>query len=221
MKPATSKEHVPPKCLFPESKDLDSGLNYRNNLIKVPSCDEHNSEKSKEDEYLQLILTNGYFNNQAGYNHFSKKITRALTRKPAILFSLYEKSNPVTVDNLTTVSIDIDRERFNRSIEHICRGLYFHEFKKTFSAPIGVHTPLLLSINEPESDAVNELVTKLSKKIIHELSAFEKRGDNSEIFWYKMLYDQPKNRLLVQLAFYGGFDVFAISDPLLYITQNG
>ena len=49
--PATGREHFPPRCIFPEDRK------YRANLIKVPSCDEHNSKKSKCDEYLKFVLT--------------------------------------------------------------------------------------------------------------------------------------------------------------------
>ena len=49
---ATSVEHVPPRCLFPEQKDLPIGVDLRKQLITVPSCDIHNSRKSKDDEYL-------------------------------------------------------------------------------------------------------------------------------------------------------------------------
>lgn len=40
-----TKEHAPPKCIFPESKDLtDKSMDLRKNLIKVPTCVEHNKE---------------------------------------------------------------------------------------------------------------------------------------------------------------------------------
>lgn len=55
---ATSKEHVPPKCLFPEFKDTKDVYDnsFRHNLITVPSCDEHNLVKSRDDEYLMTCL---------------------------------------------------------------------------------------------------------------------------------------------------------------------
>lgn len=53
---ATSVEHVPPRCLFPEQKDLPSGVNLRKQLITVPSCEAHNTSKSKDDEYLLYAL---------------------------------------------------------------------------------------------------------------------------------------------------------------------
>jgi hypothetical protein len=52
---ATTKEHTPPKCFFPKKKDLPSGSpDYRKNLITVPSCEKHNTGRSKDDEYTAV-----------------------------------------------------------------------------------------------------------------------------------------------------------------------
>ncbi len=217
---ASSREHVPPKCLFPEDKDIADGVNYRKNLITVPSCDKHNSNKCKDDEYLQLIIVHGYFINTAGREHFNEKIVRALTRRPAILAALYANQHPVTVDAQPTVAVDIDRERFNNVLEHVCRGLFFYEFGDRWQEEIEIHTPLLLSMNDPDSDKVNQLVTNLSKAIIRELTDCEKKGHNPEIFWYQMQINGAKKRLIIRMMFYEGFDVFAISDPLLRTASS-
>lgn len=44
----TGVEHIPPRSFFPKGK--------RQNLITVGSCDIHNQEKSKEDEYVRAVL---------------------------------------------------------------------------------------------------------------------------------------------------------------------
>ncbi|EGR0292782.1 hypothetical protein ACPV3W_21325 [Vibrio parahaemolyticus] len=44
----TGVEHIPPRSFFPKGK--------RQDLITVDSCDIHNQEKSKEDEYIRAIL---------------------------------------------------------------------------------------------------------------------------------------------------------------------
>lgn len=44
----TGVEHIPPRCFFPNRR--------RQDLITVGSCDIHNQEKSKEDEYIRAIL---------------------------------------------------------------------------------------------------------------------------------------------------------------------
>jgi hypothetical protein len=212
---ATSVEHVPPACLFPEQKDLDDDVDYRKNLITVPSCDEHNSHKSKDDEYVQLILVNGYFNNKAGQDHFSSKIVRAMSRRPALLAALYADADPVTIDGIPTVAINIDRERFNRALERIVKGLCVKLFGERWPNELEIHTPVLLAMDEPDADQVNSLVADLSKSIIWCLEGAEKHGENQDIFWCQLLMDKAKDRLLCRMVFYGGFNVFAVSDRLL------
>ncbi len=46
-KTATSKDHVPPKCIFPSEKE---------NLITIPACDLHNTKRSNLDELLLQFL---------------------------------------------------------------------------------------------------------------------------------------------------------------------
>ncbi len=79
-KPSTSKEHVPPKCIFPEAKDLGSEK-FRENLIKVPSCDLHNMKKSKDDEYLMIVLAIIIGNNLYSLIQASTKVKRAIERR--------------------------------------------------------------------------------------------------------------------------------------------
>lgn len=213
--PATSNEHVPPACLFPEKKDLDDGVDYRKNLITVPSCDVHNSQKCKDDEYLQLILVHGYFNNKAGRDHFSAKVVRALTRRPAILAALYTNRTPVTVDYEPTVAVNIDRERFDRTVVHVCQGLCYLHTGKSWPKEIKIHSPLLLAVDEPEADRINVFFKGLSKGVINCLKGMPKCGENQDIFWYQLQVDEAKDRLLCRMVFYGGFDVLAISHPRL------
>jgi len=70
-------------------------------------------------------------------------------------------------------------------------------------------------MNDPDADRINALVTNLSKAVIERLKNTEKRGENSDVFWYQLLVDGSKDRLLCRMVFYGGFEVFAVSDPTL------
>jgi len=56
-KAATTKDHIPPKCFFPEKKYLsNSNPDYRSQLITVPSCSERNNFRSKDDEYTAAVI---------------------------------------------------------------------------------------------------------------------------------------------------------------------
>lgn len=86
-KEATSREHVPPKCLFPEDKDIKVVLdkNFRKDLIIVPSCDKHNLSKSNDDEYLMACLDVKVCNNAIAYIYTKTKLARSVRRNPNLL----------------------------------------------------------------------------------------------------------------------------------------
>lgn len=216
---ATSKEHIPPRCLFPEKKDLPDGIDYRKDLITVPSCHAHNSEQSKEDEYLHFVLLHGYFNNRISQDHFNSKIVRAMTRRPALLFAFYETQMPVIVDGDPTLSVEIDRTRFENSLERIVQGLIVKNYGLRWSKPIKIYTPLLLENNQPEANKFNCLVTELGHAVINRLRNIEKRGANPEIFWYQLFVEREKDYLICRMMFYGGFDIFAVSSLLLNYVE--
>ena len=60
---ATTKEHIPPKALFPKQKDVLSEISLRKDLITVPSCEKHNNSKSRDDEYLVFCLSTCFHGN--------------------------------------------------------------------------------------------------------------------------------------------------------------
>src|SRR6266849_2119003 len=78
-KPATSMEHVPPRCFFPPQDDLPKGkgMDFRKNLITVRSCDDHNMSKSDDDEYLKAIIALHWRNNPEVYQYSVPPVRRA------------------------------------------------------------------------------------------------------------------------------------------------
>ena len=76
----TSREHVPPACFFPPAKEI--GRDLRRNLITVPSCDVHNSLKSKDDEYLRTVITMTATHSQVGQFQFVNKVLPAVAHRP-------------------------------------------------------------------------------------------------------------------------------------------
>lgn len=84
---AVSMEHVPPKCIFPEEKDVNEIFeeNFRKELITVPSCDLHNLKKSNLDEYLMAVLSAKVGNNSLAYIQTMTKVQRSLRRNPNLI----------------------------------------------------------------------------------------------------------------------------------------
>jgi len=209
---ASSREHAPPLCIFPEGRDMGDGNDYRKNLITVPACDKHNLEKSTDDEYLQLIVIHGYFNNPLAQKQFKTKLTRAFSRKPALLEAFHSDSTPVVLDGVKTNTVTVDRGRFERSIEMLVKALYFHVYEQQLSMPLHVHTPLLLDIEGKDAGEVNELVKKFCLAVRTHLEPKEHHGENTDIFWFKKDHSEKRNLVSCHMQFYGGFDIFVTAN---------
>ena len=209
---ASSREHAPPLCIFPEGKDMGDGHDYRKNLITVPSCDNHNLEKSHDDVYLQLIVIHGYFNNPLAKQQFKTKLTRAFSRRPALLAAFHSDNTPVVVDGVETSAVAIDRERFERSIDMLVRALYYHVYGQRLVMPLRVHTPLLLDIGGEHSDEANEQVKKFCLAVRTYLNPKDPIGENPDIFWFKIDHSEKRNLVSCHMQFYGGFDIFVTAN---------
>lgn len=208
--PATTREHVPPKCFFPEQKDV--GINYRKSLLTVPSCDLHNSEKSEDDAFLQFVITSYYKNKVIAQKQFSTKNMRAIERNRSQL-DIFSDSYPVLVGGQLSLASYIDRPRLDKGIEHITRALYFYHHQKRLDLPIKVSTPDLLMDKQPNADEINYRTQKIKEVTINVLGNEPEHGENPDIFSYQFKNIEDRNLFLVRMVFYGGFAVTAYASP--------
>ena len=88
--PATSDDHVPAQCFYPTDK--------RNNLIKVPSCQEHNGDLSKLDERFRYYIQSTSQSDLAA-EAFKGAALRSIQRPEAKGFRahLFQSMTPVFV----------------------------------------------------------------------------------------------------------------------------
>jgi len=191
---------------------MGDGNDYRKNLITVPACDEHNLEKSHDDEYLHLIIIHGYFNNPLAQKQFVTKLTRAFSRRPALLAAFHSDNTPVVIDGVETSAVTINRERFERSIDMLVKALYFHVYGQRLIMPLRVHTPLLLDIEGKDADKVNEQIKKFCLAVRTHLEHKELFGENTDIFWFKIDHSEKRNLFSCHMQFYGGFDIFVTAN---------
>jgi len=211
----TTKEHVPPKCLFPEAKDVEGDKNHKINLITVPSCDTHNTAKSKDDVYLLFFLAANILSNDISKKHFSSKIMRAVQRTPHVFADFAKKNTPVMLVNdegeeIHTAAIEIDRERFDSAITHIAHGIYYHKYKTSFSGSTTVFTEGLMDLGNEDSVNFNEKVQGLGKMIDMYMKDTPIEGNNTDIFTYQVNQDTNNKQTLIRLNFYGEFKMAAI-----------
>ena len=205
--PATGREHVPPRCLFPESKDLP-GTRYREKPIEVPSCERHNAGKAKDDEYLMQILPVYIHNNPVAKKHIDTKITRALKRRPKNAAKLVEGGG---VLDSGRAYMSIDSDRIFNVCEHIAKGLFFHQLGRKWLLPIRFMTPAILPHNG-NAQTYYEACLRFEQYagILLDKGECVFHGEHPDIFKYK-LCESKGEYLVVQLVFYDGVCVSGIS----------
>ncbi len=213
-KEGITKEHVPPKCIFPESKDISSGDRYRINLITVKSCEYHNTAKSKDDMYLLFILAAHISSNDLAQEHFAKKIRRAISRQRHVFVEFVKKNTRAQISEsgelINTFAIEIDRERFDSAIRHISHALHYHKYGCSFVGEVQIITDALLDMSGSVSTGFNDRVHSCVKKVAFLLKDVSSEGDNPDVFTYKILKIRETNQVILQLNFYDGFKIVSI-----------
>lgn len=212
--PAVSKEHVPPKCIFPERKDI-AGQNFREGLITVPSCDAHNSKKSSDDEFLMVSLAGIIGNNSIGYQHKMTKVNRAISKASNRLLDkafINRKHFIVRLANNKFIEVirgTADYRRLEKCFEQIAFGLFFHQFKKRFAGQLKVQMNYLDF--EKKDDAT--LAQFLKRRVELELNDKERFGKNPAVFFYQFTNPDQFGLFAVRLCFYEGVEVLVAFKP--------
>ena len=204
----TCREHAPPACFFPETKDAFNGMDLRRNLITVPSCDLHNMGKTKDDAYLWMVITASNALNECGQHMVSTKVRRSVERRPALGLSLLSGATPAQVFNAErnewqqTVMARFDRSRFFGALETFGRALYFHHFQQKWSATVTAF-PSFISY-DPKSTSPRVIrgwreVLRIADRGFQNGASY---GENHEAFFYQVHADDDPH-VLIRATFYG------------------
>lgn len=208
--PKTSVEHVPPRCLFPEKKDLPPGVDLRKQLITVPSCDAHNSAKSHDDEYLLFALVMNLPNNVVGANHFLTKVMRAIAKNPKKIQRFTNTTVPVLVKDETTgniektIAVRVEFQRLKRTLAMIGRATYFHHFGQRWDGKVSVHPHFTLALTEPNARDLNDALYGLATSSEESFKTEPRHGQNQKVFFYQVATCDQRSGAIMLLHFYEG-----------------
>ncbi len=211
--PATTREHVPPLCLFPEIKDING--DFRRNLITVPSCEKHNLSKTKEDEFLLISIASFIGNNEIGYYHSRTKVARALARKGIAFFEQVILRNikyylfDTGYKKIPIFEGDPDFIRLNNCFEHIALGLFFFKFNKVFHGKIKV---ILGFLNYHENNMIT-FIKFVRERFLLEVLGESEQGENSQVFKFQFSNPDKWGLLALKMVFYEGAEVYISFQP--------
>jgi hypothetical protein len=212
---ATSDEHVPPKCIFPEKKDLPAGMDLKRNLFTVPACDAHNSKKSHDDEYFLYVLSGSFQINDDGKNLYVTKLRRAIKRNPSVLKKIAATATPVKIADpisgniVNSTAHKLDEDRFNTIIDRLSRAIYFHHFQEKWLGHVKYQAEFLFA-TAGQSDESNIRIKAISKDADEWFSEAIYYGENPSVFKYQAIENNESRKM--RLHFYEGCKLLLIFD---------
>jgi hypothetical protein len=199
---ATSREHAPPRCLFPEAKDVEDGTDLRKNLITVPSCADHNLTLSKDDEYFLVITTANIGGNLRRREHLSTKVVRALRRNPVFADATFAARLLITdVDGQAAIGFKIDRVRLERVVEKTARAIWSYSTGSKLLVPLSVILPMIRN----DDGTPGAYMEELGQHAAAMGAAMPWHGDNPEVFRYRLRVDPTDGFSFLWMIFYDGF----------------
>lgn len=205
---ATSRDHAPPLCLFPETEDVPDGLSRRVNLITVPACDQHNLKKSKDDEYLMMVLVAHFQNNALASTQMRTKVMRAWQRRPHLATMAVRDTAPARVSGEEAMTFRVDLARFERAIELIARALVNSAVGSQWLGACRVWSPSMLPSNPETAAEVMATSRTLLAAMPQLFAGIAFGGSKPDVFQFRVRLPEPSLPIgCVEMLFYEGFRV--------------
>jgi hypothetical protein len=211
-KPAISRDHVPPKALFPEAR-ADKGpdaVDYRKNLVTVPSCADHNEARSLDDQYAGFVLALNLGVNGVATEHFIDRIVPALERRPALIRLFFRDAQRIRVDGQETMSYTVDLPRWEAGIRKITAGAYhaITGFRIPDFSVMRVFSP---DIRFPNMEAP---YAPLVERVQNYTTMRDFVSGHPSVYRARYAISETRARqFFFEHTFYDGFRAWVISDP--------
>ncbi|RZG76734.1 hypothetical protein [Acinetobacter sp. WCHAc060025] len=205
-KPVVSKEHAPPKCLFPK------GNEFRSDLITVPSCKEHNQDLSQADVILlQLLLSQPIQENRPFKilkDQFLNRDSVNFKRKIGSFSNQINQIVPATYINTTGEQINSGLIFFKQSasiifnsLEKLGCALYFNDYQKKLTGKYYVNLDVLIQKNNNDEKQIQDLY--VLNKNLFDMFEIKFKGPVPNVFQYR-IYDHGGlgQQVIIEFLFY-------------------
>ncbi len=210
-------DHIPPQSLFPSSKPSE--------LLFVPGCSTCNQGWTKDDEFFKTVVTlSEHSDNSSNANAARASSLRALNRPNAKGFSKMLLSKTFHANVFTPggvfverrMGINVDKERIDRVVSKIVRGLFY----KYSGRLLGMDYDVSVDTNETLERADPETFRDMQEQLIDPLSACQEFSAASGDF--KFRYNIPTstiNASVWALVFYSRLPFLCVTGPKDYIPK--
>ncbi len=193
-KVATTREHVPPFSFFPEG--------FRDDLVTVPSCAEHNLNNSKDVEYVRNVIVFLSGTNLVAEKVFPKA-RRSFDRSDRLFKRTFADFKTVRLQEKEKGVFSIDLDRLAAVIEAIARAIHYNDYNEKLST---------WRIFSPTLDTEKSLQQKPDnwdsfRKLVTEATFETRQTPHPKVYSYGA-HEMDKG-VLYKFVFYEGFVVNA------------
>lgn len=199
--PATTKEHAPPECFFPEG--------YRSGLVTVPSCPDHNTRLSKDVEYVRNNLCGQYGTNFVAAKVF-ETAKASYDHSPKLRDRTFSGMRQIMIGGQETGAYSIELPRFKKVMKAIAFATYYHDFGKRNEGDFDMFSPSLSSqsnLYEHRPDGYENL-----RRLLAECAFKSMPVPQPKVFKYGMA--RPgEGQIHYRFEFYEGFALYALTLP--------
>ena len=202
-KESTSSEYIPPKSFFPKGQ--------RENLMTVPSCDEHNLEKSDIDEYIRTIFMGIAYDQIDDKTDFKNKPIKSLMRNNmSNMKKVFINSRKEILNNdIPTISIEIDTDKLIKFTDLLLKGIYYFKYNKKINFKI---TQMFHFLKDNFEHEVQENMDRDEDLTVNDTIL----GYNKNIFYYTINTEiiENKETCLIFMCFYKKIKISAFLEEI-------
>jgi len=210
--PKISMEHAPPLCSFPEEKDAKGNALYRKNLIRVPSCESHNTGKSDDDLYVAFHLASTIRGNHCAELVRNGVVARQIEKDHRERRSAFSKRVLRLIRGLIGQNPfgQLDPARMIRVLDLCARGVYFYERLKPLKLPLRVAS---LDYDLPGDPKKVDILANMRSSFDEEMNGCEFKGSNPDVFRYAICEKPEKGVTMIEMVFFGELCRWAFYHP--------
>lgn len=195
---AMTREHAPPDSFFPKG--------YRDNLVTVPSCDEHNTKNSKDVEYVRNVIVMHISTNNPARSHFQDKVLRSFTKSEKLFLRTFKDVKPIILDGKETGIVTLDMSRCNQVMESIAYAIYYKTFDRSYAGRWDIFASSLVSNEALFQDKRDDTIEY--RRLLQQLRFTQVPTPQPRVFRFaaNMLDEE---QFTYRFVFYEGFIVYA------------
>ena len=184
LHPATTKDHLPPKSIYP--KPRDSGLQ----LFTVPSCSQCNNGDAKADEEFKMVVGFETGEVRDDSDQMAKSLAKTIAHNQRIADEVFSSKKRTFVDRgsglfTPETRLTFDFDLYQSVVQRIVRGLYWHETSNIASIHDTITVIPAIGMDSKLQFLFREMLPQLETRQLNNDSVRYKfhLHDNETSFW--------------------------------------